>query len=67
MEREKEAIRYWQSSDPDYIDLLMRCYWEQDRAERVRLYSELVEATTAPVGFEWNEGIQTSFCRLQLR
>ena len=53
---EKEAIRYWQSSDPDYIDLLMRCYWEQDRAERVRLYGELVEATIAPVGFEWNAG-----------
>ena len=51
---EKEAIRHWQSFDADYIDLFMRCYWERRRAERVRLYAELVEATIEPVDFEWD-------------
>lgn len=51
---EKEAVRYWQSFDVDYFDLFMRCYWEQDRTKRVRLYGELVNATTAPIGYEWD-------------
>lgn len=51
---EKEAIRYWQSCDPDYLDLFMRCYWERRRPERVRLYAELVNATIEPVGFHWD-------------
>ena len=53
---EKEAIRHWQLSDPEYLDLFMRCYWEQDREERVRLYGELVEATIEPAGFSWHDG-----------
>ena len=51
---EKEAIRYWQSFDADYLDLLMRCYWERDRTERVQLYAELVNATIEPVDFQWD-------------
>ena len=53
---EKEAIRHWQLSDPEYLDLFMRCYWEQDRGERVRLYGELVESTIEPAGFSWHDG-----------
>ena len=53
---EKEAIRYWQQSDPAYLDLFMRCYWERDRDERVRLYGELVEVTIGPTGFSWRDG-----------
>ncbi len=53
---EKEAIRYWQLSVPEYLDLFMRCYWERDRDERVRLYGELVEATIEPTGFSWHDG-----------
>ena len=52
---EKEAIRYWRSADPGYIDLFMRCYWERDRVQRVRLYAELVSTTIEPVGFEWDK------------
>ena len=51
---EKEAIRYWQSCDAGYMDLFMRCYWERRRAERVRLYAELVRATIEPVDFQWD-------------
>ena len=51
---EKEAIRYWQSRDSDYLDLFMRCYWERRRAERVRLYAKLVNATIEPVDFLWD-------------
>ena len=51
---EKEAIRYWQSSAPGYMDLFMRCCWERRRAERVRLYAELVNATIEPVDFQWD-------------
>ena len=51
---EKEAIRYWQSFDPGFIDLFMRCCWERCRAERVRLYAELVHATIEPIGFQWD-------------
>ena len=51
---EKEAIRYWQSFDAGYLDLLMRCYWERRRAERVRLYAELANATIEPVDFQWD-------------
>ena len=51
---EKEAIRYWQSFYAGYIDLFMRCYWERRRAERVRLYAELVMATIEPVDFQWD-------------
>ena len=51
---EKEAIRYWRSFDASYIDLFMRCYWERSRAERVRLYAELVRATIEPVDFQWD-------------
>ena len=51
---EKEAIRYWQSFDAGYLDLFMRCYWERDRAERVRLYAELVTLTIEPAHFEWS-------------
>ena len=54
---EKEAIRYWRSFDPGYIDLFMRCYWDRDRVQRVRLYAKLVSATIEPVGFQWdNDG-----------
>ena len=54
---EKEAIRYWESLDPGYIDLFIRCYWERCRTQRVRLYAELVNATIEPVGFQWsNDG-----------
>ena len=53
---EKEAIRYWQSFDAGYLDLFMRCYWERDRTERVRLYAKLVNATIEPVDFQWDTG-----------
>ena len=39
-----------------HFDLFMRCYWERDRGERVRLYGELVEATIKPTGFSWHDG-----------
>ena len=39
-----------------HLDLFMRCYWERDRGERVRLYGELVEATIKPTGFSWHAG-----------
>ena len=51
---EKEAIRYWQTSDPEYLDLFMACYWETDRKERVQLYKRLVQATIEPAGFSWD-------------
>ncbi len=51
---EKEAIRYWRCFDPGYIDLFMCCYWERDRVQRVRLYTELVSATIEPAGFRWD-------------
>ena len=54
---EKEAIRHWQSVDPGYMDLFMRCYWERSQPERVRFYAELVRATVRPTGFWWNESI----------
>ena len=53
---EKEAIRHWQLSDPEYLDLFMRCYWERDGEERVRMYGDLVEATVEPTGFSWRDG-----------
>ena len=53
---EKEAVRYWQTSDAGYFDLFMRCYWERNRVERLRLYAELVNATIEPVGFSWDAG-----------
>lgn len=51
---EKEAIRYWQLNDSGFLDLFMRCYWEEDREERIRLYGELVKATIEPAGFSWD-------------
>ena len=53
---EKEAVRHWQTCDSGYFDLFMRCYWERNRVERVRLYAELVNATIEPVGFSWDVG-----------
>ena len=51
---EEEAIRFWRDNDPDYLALFTRCQWAPDRAERISLYRDLVEATVEPAGYEWD-------------
>jgi len=54
---EKEAIRYFQQHDPEYLDLFERCRREQDRTKKVQLYEALVQLTAAPLGETWQRGV----------
>ena len=53
---EKDAIRYWQANDLEYLELFTKCYREADRPERTRLYRQLVIVTMEPVGSSWDDG-----------
>ena len=60
---EKDAIRCWQTSDPDYFDLFTECCQATNKPERIRLYRQLVAATMEPVGFTWDDGPMFSMSR----
>jgi len=52
-EGEKEAIRYWERSDPEFKQLFFACLYERDRSRRFELYCEVVARALAPVGGIW--------------
>lgn len=53
---EKQAIRYWRTHDPGYLDLFMRCINQDDRERKVDLYHHLASETMAPIGELWEAG-----------
>jgi hypothetical protein len=52
-EGEKEAIRHWERSDPEFKRLFFACLHEPDRSHRFELYCEVVARALAPVGGIW--------------
>jgi predicted nucleotidyltransferase len=55
-EGDKEAIRYLETHDPDYLRLFFQYLQEPDARRKLELYEDLVERTTAPMGGLWPEG-----------
>jgi hypothetical protein len=55
-EGEKAAIRYFQTHDPEYLDLFQTCLAAPDRARKVQLYEQLAAMTLAPLGGLWPGG-----------
>lgn len=53
---EKNAVRYWKSHDPGYLDLFIKCINEKNRNRKVDLYHRLASETMAPVGVLWQAG-----------
>ena len=53
---EKEAVRYWTSQEPGYLDSFMNCLNELDTGHKLQLYEELAEVAAAPVGGISEEG-----------
>ena len=60
-EGEKAAIRYLQSADPAFLDLLHACIAQTDRAQKLALYEQLVAQALAPVGTLWTHGLTAVF------
>ena len=53
---EKEAIRYLQAHDPEYLALFNQFLIETDRHAKFALYEQLAERTVAPAGRLWHDG-----------
>lgn len=60
---EKDAVRYLQTDDPYYLNLLRACLAETNRVRKVSLYEELVTQTLAPIGALWTPGITAVYLR----
>lgn len=55
----KEAIRYWQRHDPDWLADFRRCYSEPDRVRKFEQYADLAAVTFEAVGTLWALGTTT--------
>jgi predicted nucleotidyltransferase len=53
---EKEAIRYLNEHDPEYLSLFNQFLIETERHAKFTLYEQLAERTIAPVGKLWRDG-----------
>ena len=53
---EKEAVSYWASQDPEYLDLFMQCLREVDAGLKLQAFEELAAIVATPVGGIWEEG-----------
>ncbi len=60
---EKEAIRYWQLNDPNYLKLLQACFSTVDRNQKVELYEQVVRQTISSIGPMWKEGITAVYLK----
>lgn len=56
---EKEAVRYWQQHDPEFLELLHDFVAQTAVAAQFKLYQRLAAHTLAPVGGLWTEPITT--------
>lgn len=52
---EKEAIKYLEKYDKDYLELFQRVIKETDKKIRFNLYEKLVELTVKPVAEVWGQ------------
>lgn len=55
-EGDKEAVRYLETHDPDYLRLFLHFLEAPDPRRKLHLYETLAERTTAPLGGLWPEG-----------
>ncbi len=53
---EKEAIRYLQTHDPEYLAIFNQFISESERHAKFALYEQLAVRTVAPVGTLWRDG-----------
>ena len=53
---EKEAIKYWTSEDPAYLDAFMASVREPDPRRKLARYEELAAIAAAPFGGLWADG-----------
>ncbi|MCK4352947.1 nucleotidyltransferase domain-containing protein [candidate division WOR-3 bacterium] len=54
---EKEAIRYLEKNDTEYLNILKECLSETDRNKKVKLYEELTKLTIAPISDIWSGNV----------
>ncbi len=52
---EKEAVRYLQANDPDYLQDYLMFLRETDDDEKFKLYEQLVDKASQPMGGRWQE------------
>jgi predicted nucleotidyltransferase len=53
---DKESIRYLETRDPDFLNVMREALAQTDRARKFALYEELCRLATAPIGGLWPAG-----------
>ena len=53
---DKEAVKYLQTNDLDFLNLLLNCMREPEVSRKIEIYEQLARRALAPVGEPWPRG-----------